>query len=275
MIDILIPTYNGAKYLDAQFHSIFEQDYKDWRILVRDDGSSDGTERIIAKWQELYPDKVLEIKGDSRGLGVSQSFGYLIAHSTSPYLMLCDQDDYWHPEKITKSLLAIQRAENELDTSVPMLVCTDLEIVDSDLKTISPSFWKDRKDSPTILRDFEKLIAHSVITGNTMMLNRSAANIAIPIRTDFFLYDQWISIKVARFGKIIFLDEPLVKYRQHDSNVLGSFRFSKSYLFKKMKFIPYYIRSWLKLKHELEMEFSVRKVLGFKIVYNLKKVFNG
>lgn len=274
MIEILIPTFNGAQYLDLQLQSIFDQDYSDWRILIKDDGSSDDTKNIISSWEKKHPKKIQRIKERKEGLGVSQSFGLLIANSTSPYVMLCDQDDFWRPSKVGKSLQAIQQAESIYGAQMPLMVCTDLEIVDQNLVTMSSSFWQDRKDTPSILDHYEKLIAHSVVTGNTIMLNRKAKELVIPIRTNFFLYDQWISIKVARYGKIIFLDETLVKYRQHEANVLGSFKFSRTYLFKKVKYIPYYIISWIKLKKELEMDFSVLSVLKFKISYNIRKIFN-
>lgn len=272
MIDILIPTFNGARYLKSQLDSISHQSYPHWRILIRDDGSSDGTLELIEEWRSSNPDRLCLISDEEKGLGVSQSFAKLLSYSTSPYIMLCDQDDYWYSEKVKKSLNAIQLEEKKGE-GIPIMVCTDLEIVDSELNSVSKSFWKDRKDSPTLLEDFEKLIAHSVVTGNTILLNRHAVELVIPIKTNFFLHDQWIAIKVARYGKIIFLNESLIKYRQHGNNVLGSFRFSKTYLIHKMKYIPYYINSWIRLKKELEMDFSVRRVLLFKIKYNLNKIF--
>ena len=272
MIDILIPTYNGAKYLKTQLDSILEQSYSDWRILIRDDGSTDGTDKIIEDWKCSNPGKLFVIPDVERGLGVSQSFGRLLMASSADYVMLCDQDDFWDSEKIRKSLDKIQEEEQK-GGQTPLMVCTDLEVVDHELNTISKSFWRDRKDSPKILKDFEKLIAHSVVTGNTILLNKCAVKLAVPIKTNFFLYDQWISIKVARYGKILFLDEALVKYRQHENNVLGSFKFSKTYLINKIKFIPYYVHSWIRLKNELEMDFSVSRILIFKIKYNFIKVF--
>ncbi len=272
MVDILIPTYNGAKYLKTQLDSILNQSYPNWRILIRDDGSTDGTLGIIQDWKCSNPGKLFLFEDRDKGLGVSQSFGRLLTESTAPYVMFCDQDDFWDSEKIKKSLDKIQAEENN-GGGIPLMVCTDLEVVDSELNSISKSFWRDRKDSPQILEDFEKLIAHSVVTGNTIMLNRAAVKLAVPIKTDFFLYDQWISIKVARYGKILFIDEALVKYRQHSSNVLGSFKVSKGYLMRKIKFIPYYIKSWNKLKGELEMDFSLFRVVLFKCYYNLIKFF--
>jgi len=274
MIEILLPTFNGSTYLEVQLESIFEQTYQDWKLLIRDDGSTDGTVFIIEKWQLAFPEKITLIIDGLERLGVSGSFGKLMEYSIAPYVMLCDQDDFWLPQKVEKSLNRVLKAEIEYGNQIPIMVCTDLEVVDNNLNTISSSFWNDRKDDPLILNDFEKLIAHSVVTGNTIILNRLAVEVSIPIKTNFFLHDQWISIKVARYGKSLFLAESLVKYRQHNSNVLGSFKLNKRYLLKKIKSMPYYIWSWMKLKTDLQMEFSIRKVIFFKLNYNWNKIFN-
>lgn len=274
MINILLPTFNGSSYLEVQLESIFNQTNQDWKVLIRDDGSSDDTVAIIKKWQIKYPEKIEYIQDGSQRLGASGSFSKLLEFSNAPYVMLCDQDDYWLNKKIEISLKWVLAAEEEFGKNTPVMICTDLEVVDEQLNRISPSFWKDRKDNPAILNDFEKLIAHSVVTGSTIMLNRSAVEVSSPIKTNFFLHDQWISIKVAKYGKVLFINEPLIKYRQHDSNVMGSFKLNKRYLAKKVRSIPYYIRSWMKLKKELEIDFSLRKVVLFKLGYNLNKILN-
>ncbi|REG91491.1 glycosyltransferase family 2 protein [Algoriphagus antarcticus] len=274
IIEILLPTFNGSSYLEVQLESIFEQTNQDWKLLIRDDGSTDETVSIIEKWQFNYPEKINIILDGQNRLGASGSFSKLMEYSSASYVMLCDQDDFWLPLKVEKSLNRLLKAETEFGKQTPIMICSDLEVVDEHLNPISRSFWKDRKDDPSILDDFEKLIAHSVVTGNTIMLNRAGINVSAPIKTNFFLHDQWISINVARYGKVIFINEPLLKYRQHTSNVLGSFKLNKRYLIKKVKSIPYYIRSWNKLKKELEMDFSLRKVVFFKLNYNWNKIFN-
>lgn len=272
MIDILIPTYNGERFLEEQLHSIFLQTFKDWKIIIRDDGSSDRTLEIVQKWKNLYPEKIFHFQDNQNRLGASKSFSKLLENSTASYVMLCDQDDFWHSNKIELSFSKLKEAEDIYGSDKPLMVCTDLEVVDEDLNLLSKSFWMDRKDDPKILNDFEKLIAHSVVTGNTILMNQPAVRVSTPIKTDFFLHDQWISIKVAKFGKIIFIKEPLIKYRQHYNNVLGSFKPNKTYLMKKVKYVPYYLKSWQKLKKELQIEFSLLRVLFFKIMYNLKKI---
>jgi glycosyltransferase involved in cell wall biosynthesis len=93
MIEILIPTFNGARYLNSQLSSIFNQSFFQWRILIRDDGSTDGTLELIEEWRSSNPERFFLISDNEKGLGVSQSFARLLAHSSASYVMLCDQDD--------------------------------------------------------------------------------------------------------------------------------------------------------------------------------------
>lgn len=272
MIDILLATFNGGKFLDEQIRSIENQSFTDWRIIIRDDGSSDNTIDILQNWKNILRDKMIILVDSNSGLGVNKNFSILMGRSEADYVMFCDQDDYWLPDKIAKSFGFLVNVENLIGKSSPILICCDLEIVNQNLESLAKSFWELRKDDPIILNDYQKLIAQSVVTGNTMILNRAAVRVSWPIDTDFFLYDQWISIKVAYYGKVYFLPESLVKYRQHSQNVLGSFQLNSKYLIGKVRHLPFYIGSWFNLKKELNLEFSIFKVFSFKIVYNLKKL---
>ena len=105
MLTWIIPVYNGEKYLSEQIDSILNQTYKDWHLLIRDDGSVDETISIISKYVSKYPNKITWInKEDVRNVGVIRSFEALMKESTSPCFMFCDQDDVWLPHKISVTL---------------------------------------------------------------------------------------------------------------------------------------------------------------------------
>ena len=91
-VDILLATYNGEEYLSAQIDSLFNQTFKEWRLLVRDDGSTDNTVSIIQSLKLEHPDRVVFIQDDQGNIGPSQSFSVLLAHSSAPYVAFCDQD---------------------------------------------------------------------------------------------------------------------------------------------------------------------------------------
>lgn len=185
-VEILLATYNGSLFLEDQLNSILSQTYTDWVITVRDDGSSDGTFEILENWTKKLGSQFRVIKDDLGNLGSTKNFCQLLKISTSPYVLLCDQDDLWFPTKIERSLNLLKQLEQQKGEDFPIMVCSDLEVIDENSNTLTHSFWKDRNDDPNILDNYLKLIAHSVVTGNTILLNRSAVAISFPINTDFF-----------------------------------------------------------------------------------------
>lgn len=132
-VDILLATWNGERYLAEQIDSILAQSYSNWRLLIRDDGSSDGTRDIIGRYVSENPERLELIEGGAPGLGACGNFAYLMAHATSDYVMFCDQDDVWLPHKAERLLEEMQRLEEQHGTDQPLLVHSDLKVVGPDL----------------------------------------------------------------------------------------------------------------------------------------------
>src|SRR2546423_4884685 len=121
---ILLSSYNGARFIEEQIESIRAQTFRDWRLLIRDDGSSDTTREIIRKLSSL--DGRIEMVGDNRGnVGPWASFGLLLQTATrrkQQYILLSDQDDVWLPSKIADQIAALKNAERVHDAERPILV---------------------------------------------------------------------------------------------------------------------------------------------------------
>ena len=98
-IDILMATYNGEKYLDTQINSILNQTEQNFRLLICDDHSRDGTGALIEKFSREYPSKIFIVKSE-KNLGAKANFSFLMQHATADYIMFADQDDFWQEEKI-------------------------------------------------------------------------------------------------------------------------------------------------------------------------------
>ncbi|MCX6660415.1 MAG: glycosyltransferase [Candidatus Bathyarchaeota archaeon] len=147
-IDVLLATYNGEKYLREQIDSILSQTYKNWNLLVRDDGSSDNTIRIIESYRDLVPDRIVVLKDDLGNLGVIRNFSKLLGYSHSDYIMLSDQDDMWLPRKIELTYKKMQDLVKKYGDDVPLLVYTDWKVVDVNLSVISNSGWRYFKVNP-------------------------------------------------------------------------------------------------------------------------------
>jgi glycosyltransferase involved in cell wall biosynthesis len=225
---ILLSTYNGEKYLKKQLDSIFAQSYKDFEIIARDDGSSDETINIL----KSYNIKILDT---DKNLGAKLSFSTLLDYSVTntdvDYFMFCDQDDIWKNDKIEKTIDTMKELE-KINSHLPLLIHTDLEVVDEKLNLLAKSFWKYEKRDPS-LNSINRLIIQSTVTGCTMMINRKLAEMSLPISENSIMHDWWISMVASSFGKIAYLEESTISYRQHSSNDTGSKKFGLNLILKK------------------------------------------
>lgn len=220
-IDILLATYNGQKYLSEQIDSILSQSNTDWTLIIRDDKSDDETVEIIKKYQEKYLDKIKIIEDDAGHLGVKLNFQRLLEHSKAEYIMFCDQDDVWLPEKIEMTLNAMKKGEKDFPDK-PLMIHSDLVVVDDGLKKIADSLWEYQKVIPEKNDDLNRIILQNVATGCTIMINKKAREVSLPIPEDAVMHDWWIAIKVAQYGKILYVPRQLTLYRQHSGNLVGA-----------------------------------------------------
>jgi len=221
MIDILLATFNGEVYLREQLDSILAQSHDEWQILTRDDGSEDQTREIIQEYQEKHPDRIKIIDREGEHLGPANNFGRLLAGSESEYVMFSDQDDVWIPEKIVLSMEKMTKLEKQHGTETPLLVHTDLRVVDQELRTINKSFIQSHRRDPKISK-VNRLLVQNHFTGSTILINRSLLKIASPVPATAVMHDWWLGLVAALLGKMLYLDLPTVLYRQHKKNVLGA-----------------------------------------------------
>ena len=223
-IDILMATYNGEKYLEEQIDSILGQTYKNIRLIISDDCSTDNTKNILKKYQEK---ENIEIYYQKENLGYVKNFEFLLQKVENEIYMLSDQDDVWMSNKVEDTLKKLEQDNADL-------VFTDLEIVDENLNTIDKSFNrkmdKFRKIEKTLgKKSFEYL--YNNITGCTIMSKKEWINKILPIpkNSKYVIHDSWIGLIISLKGKISYLDKPTIKYRQHGDNQVGTERTSHKY----------------------------------------------
>ncbi len=221
-IDILLSTYNGELYLKELLDSIYSQTYINWKLIIRDDGSEDSTLNIIEQYKHRYPDRIVILTDQNAHLGPAQSFGKLIEGSKAPFLALCDQDDVWLPDKLEKQMAIMLEKTNTFNSSMPILVHSDLKVCDEKLDCIFDSFWRYQNINPLKMKDNRCLLFQNFITGCTILMNRSLAQRVIPISQKAVMFDWWITLIAKQLGKIVTINEPLVKYRQHGNNAIGA-----------------------------------------------------
>ncbi|MFC5649809.1 glycosyltransferase family 2 protein [Paenibacillus solisilvae] len=228
---ILLSTYNGAAHLKEQLESILAQTYTKWKLWVRDDGSTDGSVTLVKEYLSRFPEKINLLRSNGN-LGASQSFGLLLNTIEAQYIMFCDQDDIWLPKKIEQTLAIMHEAEKETP-NCPILVHTDLQIVNQTMGIISESMWAYQKLNPNAVLLNEFLIQNHA-TGCTMMLNANLKNLAIPINPKAIMHDWWIALVAAAFGEIRVVNEPTIKYRQHGNNEVGAKAYKLNYFASRL-----------------------------------------
>jgi glycosyltransferase involved in cell wall biosynthesis len=238
-IAILLSAYNGSQFVKQLLESLFAQSYSQVEIIVRDDVSKDDTLDILRDYNvKLLP--------PTTNLGSKHSFvallNYAMKNSTADYFMLCDQDDVWYADKVEKTLAKMKFMQATYGTTIPLLVHTDLEVVDESLQTIASSMWKYEHISPN-KNAFSRLLIQNTITGSTVMINRALAERCLTIPNDAIMHDWWLGLVASQFGKIGFIAKPTIKYRQHSNNSIGAKKYKLNfYLLLKSLFV-YLFRS--------------------------------
>lgn len=228
-IDILLATYNGEKYLREQIDSILNQTYKNIRLIVSDDCSKDGTRKILEEYKNK--DERIKVYYQEKNLGVVKNIEFLLGKVESPYYMLADQDDYWLPEKAEKSLETLKN--NNAD-----LVFGDLQVVDENLNTMYESF----NDYMLLSRKINKYIdsyklnyLYNCVTGCTVLAKKETIEKILPLPTNskYLIHDHWIGLMASLNGKLAYMPEKYIKYRQHGNNQVGTEKISHG--FKKLE----------------------------------------
>ena len=220
---ILIGTYNGARFVHAQIESIRHQIGKKCRIFISDDASTDNTVDVIKKIA-CQDKRVVLVARNTTRLGVIQNYDRLF-HAALDWgaerVFISDQDDIWCPGKLRLQHERIDQLEITFGQSCPVLVHTDLFVVDERLQPINNSFFNFQGLKPEKNNSLNFLIAQNHVTGCTCAFNRALLKIATPIPEGAVMHDWWLALCAATFGRIKLIDKPLTLYRQHDKNIVG------------------------------------------------------
>lgn len=236
MIDILLSTYNGERFLKKQLDSILSQTYTEWRLLVRDDGSSDNTNAILKEYHQKNSQKIIIFPNNiNQNIGVIKSFEFLLQQSNNEYIMFCDQDDIWLPNKIEISFNTIKELEAKHSSSTPIAIHSNLTLIDENENLLHNSFWQFANIRPNILNTNIKFLAISnSATGCTMMINKALKNIVLPFPEKVYMHDMLIALTACKHGILHPIYQPLILYRQHNNNTIGAIKYEYS-IFNKIK----------------------------------------
>jgi glycosyltransferase involved in cell wall biosynthesis len=237
-VSVILSCYNGEIYIEELLDSLMRQDYPNFNVFVRDDGSSDSTSSIIDRYAVKFPNKIYRSLDLRENIGVTRSFmGLLDYVPRGSYFMFCDQDDVWFDDKISTFMNRMQQVE--LSSSVPTLVFGDMIVTNSELSILATSFWRYQLLDPNIAADWRRLSMTNVVSGCSSMFNWATVPLLQNAPPLAVLHDHLAAILVSRHGIVASLVTPTMFYRQHKSNAEGARAFGARYLFLR---IAYFIK---------------------------------
>ena len=203
-VSVIIPTYNSAQYVTQAIENVLEQTYKDFEILVIDDGSKDDTAEVVKK----YGDAVRYIYQENAGVSVARNKG--IKESVGKYVSFLDADDTWLPRKLELQMEAFKRnPEYKFCFSAFVTVTADLQPIEMKHARMEDAAIKDLLLRGNVVGSICTVICErelfDVVGGFDPKLSQCAD------------WDMWV--RLATLTDFLFIDEQLVTYRQHDSNM--------------------------------------------------------
>ena len=220
-LSVAMCTYNGAEFLPAQLESILAQSRRPDEIVICDDGSTDQTTAILNQFASAS--SVAKIHINQQNFGTIKNFEQAISMCTGDVIALCDQDDVWRNDKL-------QLIENAFHQNPSAgLVFSDAEIVNENLHPLNRRMWNEvgfdahKRKLVTTGRALEVLLPGWTVTGATMAFRSNFTKLSLPIPNDIaMIHDGWIALTIAAVAKVVMIDEPLIKYRQHERQQIGA-----------------------------------------------------
>lgn len=221
-------TYNGEKYISEQLNSVLAQNYPDFHITIRDDCSSDNTLQIIKSYIEKYPEKICLLEDEICTGSICKSYSQLLKKCKADYIAFCNQNDVWKKDKLLFEIKKIKQLETVYGKLFPLLVHSDIEIVDDNLNIKQKSFlkYKNLSSQPRL----KNLLIENSVIGCTCLFNRPLLYLAKNIPEEVIMHDWWIALLASSFGNIGFVNVSLVLCRNIACNFSLEKNFSLDYL---------------------------------------------
>jgi glycosyltransferase involved in cell wall biosynthesis len=209
LVSIALCTYNGEAYLREQLDSIVDQSYPAIELIAVDDCSSDNTLKILEEYAAKYP--YIQVFVNPQNLGYIRNFEKALQLCNGDFITLSDQDDIWDLRKIEKQVKAIGNH---------LLIYHDSEFVDQN----GQSLHRKMSDIMNLYRGNqpEAFLFFNCISGHSVLMKKELRDELLPFPNAYF-HDWWMGYVATNLGSIDFINESLVKYRQHqkaDTNIL-------------------------------------------------------
>lgn len=226
--EVIVCTFNGERYITEQLASIAGQAVKPGRIIISDDGSTDGTLERVKKFSEKTAVNI-EVRVRTEGVkGAEHNFLDALKLTSAPYIFLSDQDDVWLDNKVE---IYIKKINDVREPLKPLLVFSDAEVVNENMEKRHASFLASEKLFPEKQMSFQRLIFQNCVQGATVMINKALKEKVI-LSNRIIMHDWWLGLIAAAFGQLFFIPEQLIKYRQHYCNAIGHSHYSAKHILR-------------------------------------------
>ena len=232
-ISVALCTFNGERFVAEQIDSILAQTLLPDEIVLSDDASTDATvaivEDAVARFSAEHPEQTLAFRvfRNPVALGVVRNFEQAVTAAAGDFVVLCDQDDRWAPDRIARALTGFAERPDRL------LIHADANLVDSDGNPLGDTLFRALGVTPREReliasgRALAALLGRNLVTGATTMFRGGLLERALPFPSSW-VHDEWLAVIAAATGRIDFLSEQLIDYRQHDGNAIGAGRIGLS-----------------------------------------------
>jgi len=221
VVAVVMCTYNGSTHLDTQMETVAAQQWP-ISLYVFDDASTDDTVNKL----HSYADRLdITLIVNEQNLGYVSNFQAGIATVLEDgyhYIALCDQDDLWEPDRIATGMQRLRSIEAAKGAQLPVLVHSDLKMIDANHQSVHQSFFEYRQYSITGARSLPNVLGQNGVMGNTILMNRALASMALPFPPNLHVHDYWLAVLVELYGHREQLSTPLVSYRIHNNNASNS-----------------------------------------------------
>jgi len=205
LVSVVMCTYNGAKFLQSQLDSLFKQTYPNIEIIIADDASADGTQKILL--ENAAKDQRIVLHFHPQNVGFNKNFEHALQLITGSYISICDQDDIWHPSKIKRMMEA-------WPANAPLIYCNTLRFKEEPLNwdaRLPKTYRRFKGDDP------RKLSVFNTVSGHALMMRTSFLSKILPFEEKLF-YDWWSAAVAACNGGVAYLPEALIYQRVHGAN---------------------------------------------------------
>ena len=251
-------TYNGSEFLSEQLHSVLNQEYSNFELVIVDDNSTDDTRDIISSF--LHDSRIRFCKND-KNLGYAANFGKALSLCIGEFIALSDQDDIWLPEKIKLMIARIGAMSGLYHNSAFMTETGEL----TGLKLTDKVHFVSGKNP-------ESLLLYNYVGGHTLMINRNVLKHALPIPKGIY-HDWWLAFVCMNLDGMDYIEKPLVHYRIHDTNQTVLEEKSRKMYRTDTKFVKRNkkVRKVADLIHRLKI-FSEAQFISNKLRYKINRL---